>query len=104
MLLEKWQRGTASSGAAEPARRPEPAGAGPLFATAMSAPPPRGRSFESMAPCARRRAARSAPSRSWVAPRSAPSRLYPPRTLWDDPSRNDDEDEPPRGLWSGWAR
>jgi hypothetical protein len=24
--------------------------------------------------------------------------------LWDDPRRDDDEDDRPPGLWSGWAR
>lgn len=81
MLLDNWQRRTPAS--AEPQRRPEP-GSGPLFATALSAPPPR------VAP----------PQRF-----EEPTQRLPPRHLWDDPPRDDDdEDERPPGLWSGWAR
>jgi len=86
MLLEKWQRGAAApTPGPEVARRREPA-SGSLFATALSAPPP-ARGFEPIEPL---RPARTEP--------------LPPRHLWDDPPRRDDEDEPPqRGLWSGWA-
>jgi hypothetical protein len=74
MLLDNWQRRAASPVAAEPPRRPEPAG--PLFATAMSAPPP-------------------------TLGRTEPR---PQRHLWDDPPRSDDDEEDrPPGLWSGWA-
>ena len=73
--------------------RPEPA-SGPLFATALSAPPPT-RTFEALRP-----PAPPPPPRSEE--RTQP---LPPRHLWDDPPRrDDDEDDPPRGLWSGWAR
>jgi hypothetical protein len=95
-LIDKWQRSAAASSAPEPApRRPEPAG--PLFATALSVAPPPGRTVGSMAPLTR------------IEPRTEPllgrdeERPEPLRPLWDDPPR-DDEDEPPRGLWSGWAR
>ena len=93
MLLDNWQRREATKAAPEPSHRPEPA-SGPLFATALSAPPPT-RTFEALRP-----PAPPPPPRSEE--RTQP---LPPRHLWDDPPRrDDDEDDPPRGLWSGWAR
>jgi hypothetical protein len=79
MLLDNWQRRAASPGAAETTRRPAEH-SGPLFANALSAPPPAlGRTQERTQP-------------------------LPPRGLWDDPPRRDDDDEDrPPGLWSGWA-
>src|SRR5215218_495585 len=92
MLLDKWQRDAAAPAPGpELGRRSEPA-SGSLFATALSAPPP-ARTWEPIEPLR--------PARS-----DAQTEPLTPRHLWDDPSRrnHDDEDEPPRGLWSGWAR
>jgi len=102
MLLERWHRAPVAA-AAEPAARvpiwtPEqpvrPAPATSLFSSALSAPPP----------------TIILPGEEHTEPLPRPSVAPPPYSrpagLWDDPPHRDesDEDEPPRGLWSGWAR
>jgi hypothetical protein len=77
-LLDGWQRRAAAS-EREPEWPPDT-----WMSDAHTVPLPRDRSEELTAPL---------PGEPPPAPR---------RPLWDDPAR-DDEDPPP-GLWSGWAR
>src|SRR5262245_48282314 len=105
MLLERWQRVPAIAAAPEPATRsttiwtpgepvhPAPVPTTSLFSSALSAPPP----------------TIILPGEEQADPLSERPVAPPPRPrgLWDAPPHRDepsDEDEPPRGLWSGWAR
>jgi hypothetical protein len=83
-LLDSWQRRAAAS-EREPAW--PPAGEYTWMSEARTAPLPRERSEERTAPLPRE-------------PAEPPP--APHRPLWDDPAR--DDDDPPPGLWSGWAR
>jgi hypothetical protein len=80
MLLDNWQR-RSTPAAAQPPRRAEPA-PGALFH--VSTPPPRA-------------------ERTIPLPGEEPTEPLRARHLWDDPPDDDEENRPP-GLWSGWAR
>ena len=110
MLLDNWQRKHATQTATAPVAEPQPTAPmwTPYGQPAPPEPPPR----STWAPPTAERAAWTPPSEERTAPLPprplwTPPSSDAPRSRWDDDDRyrgHDDEDDPPPGLWSGWAR
>ncbi|MDA0183619.1 hypothetical protein OJ997_25140 [Solirubrobacter phytolaccae] len=110
MLLDLWQRKHATQAATVTAPAAEPQTTTPIWTPyGQPAPePPRPvwtpptAERPAWTPLSEERTEPLPPRPLWTPPSSDA-----PRARWDDDDRyrgHDDEDDPPPGLWSGWAR